>query len=283
MKTDAPAVEVRTVQPDAPNPGQAVEVRRHTPLSAPDRSNGPGDILALFDKALDKGVPVEGLEKLQLMFERAADRAAAQEFADAIARFQTECPPIPKNRTANIVSERSGVSYSYAFADLDQIAKIVKPVLGQLGLSFGFDMTTEKELLTCECTLRHVNGHKVTARFTTAVSGSPSMSGMQKAASTLTYAKRQALVQALGLTTCDPDTDGADPAKQEKITADQATDLEALAEEKGLKIARVLKAAGVEKAADILASEYPTIVERVKGYVAPTAKAAAVEKGDAAE
>jgi len=125
----------------------------------------------------------------------------------------------------------------------------------------------------------------VTSTFTAPTESRAGMTEQQKFGAALSYGRRQSLVQVLGLTTCDVDTDGADPTKQEKITEQQALDLGALLEELGLPLKRLLKSAGVEKIADILAADYDVLVARVKATPAAPKAAAApkAERGDAAE
>jgi len=221
----------------------------------------PNTITALLTAAIDKKVPVETLEKLVALHERVADRLAAQEFADAMARFQAECPSIPKSSTAKIVT-KSGVSFSYNYAELDAIATIIRPILHKQGLSYSWDAKTENGVLCCVCTLRHVNGHAVTATFAAPVETSDRMSRSQNAGAALTYARRQALVQVLGLTTTDADTDAAPDT--ERITEQQVADLLALADEVKVDVKRILKAAHVERIEDVLATQYHPIIRTLE-------------------
>ena len=101
-----------------------------------------GQVTDLLRLAVDKDIPAESLEKIVALHERIADRLAAQEFADALAAFQAECPSIIKNATA-VVTGRSGGQFSYKFADLDHIAGIVRAPLREHGLSFTWDSQTD--------------------------------------------------------------------------------------------------------------------------------------------
>jgi len=89
----------------------------------------PGNMVTLLSQALNDGVAVEKLEKIVGLYERLGDRAAAQEFSASLARFQEKCPPIPKSSTAKIVT-KGGTNFSYRYAEIDQIARIVNPLLG---------------------------------------------------------------------------------------------------------------------------------------------------------
>ena len=181
----------------------------------------------LLQAALDKGVSVESLEKLVALHERILDRNAASEFAAAMAEFQAECPSIPKRSTTN-VSKGGVLQYSYNYAELDVIAEIIGPCLHTRGLSYSWDSDVADGRLTCTCTVRHSNGHKQSAKFTCPIDDRAAMSEPQKYTAALTYARRQALIQALGLTTTDPDNDGADPPVDERIGPGQCEAIEDL-------------------------------------------------------
>jgi hypothetical protein len=219
------------------------------------------DMAELFHLAIEKGPEgAETLDKLMGLYERIEDRRAAADFNDAMARFQAECPPIPRSRTAQI-TRQGGTGFSYTYAELDDITRAIRPVLHKVGLSYSWDSTVEGTTLTCICTLRHVNGHKETATFASPTESKAGMSDQQKVASALTYARRQSLVQVLGLTTCDDDTDGA---STEKITEKQAQDLEALLASVGGNRKRFLVYMKVENIADILANDYQIAVNAIE-------------------
>lgn len=220
----------------------------------------PSDIVELLRAAVEHNLPVEALERLQALHERVSDRAAAIEFAHELAAFQEECPPIAKTSTANVVS-KGGARYSYTYADLDQIARTVRPLLAKRGFSYTWDSEVRDKALHCVCILRHINGHAERANFAAPVESPAGMSEQQKHASALTYARRQSLVQVLGLTTTEPDTDGA---KVEPVTQEQADDLRALIEGEGASLTRFLKWAKIERLEDLPARDYESAVNAVR-------------------
>lgn len=221
---------------------------------------GPLDVADLMRHAIDKGVSVEALEKLVTLHERLADRVAASEFAQAMADFQSECPAIPKSSRASI-NTKSGARYSYQYAELPAIARVVNPLLAKRGLSYTWDSDmTEAGLMHCVCTLRHVNGHSISASFTAPLDEEARMSVTQKGGAALTFAKRQSLVQVLGLTTTDPDTDLAGAGSTDSITAKQEADLDAMISEVNADRARFLKYMGVEALDQLRASDYSRAV-----------------------
>lgn len=219
----------------------------------------PGAIIELVRLAVDKGLGVEALERLQVLHERVSDRQAALDFAEAFSRFQASCPPIPKSSAASITT-KSGLKYGYKYAELDQIARTTRPHLEANGLSYLWDSVVEKNVLTCRCTLRHLNGHRETSSFSAPVDSAAGMSEQQKFAAALTYARRQSLVQVLGLTTTDDDNDAA-ADQVTRITEDQALYLNDLLTELDLDRAKFLAWAEVESVAQIAAANF-TACER---------------------
>ena len=224
------------------------------------RREAPG-IEGILRMAVEKGMDAGSIDKLAAVFERTQDRMAAQEFAEAMAAFQSECPPIPKRATARITT-KSGGSYSYKFAELDSIANAIRSKLKDHGLSYTWDSAEASGILTCTCVVRHINGHSVQAKFSCPTATDAAMSGAQKSAAGLTFARRQSLIAALGLTTCDPDNDGTAALK---INEHQAANLSAKMDElKGEDKARMLTLLGVERASDVLATQFSMAISAVE-------------------
>lgn len=238
------------------------EQRALTETAGTDESSLPApstqpEMTALLRLAIVEKMPVEALEKLVALSERMSDRLAAQEFHRALSDFQQACPSITKTSKASI-STSSGTKYSYQYAELDHIAKTINPLLSPHGLSYTWDMRMVDKILECTCTLRHVNGHSITASFSCPMETKAGMSEQQKYAAALSYARRQSLVQVLGLTTCDPDTDAG---STETITDKQVADLDGLILEVKANKVLFLKFLGVEQLEDILAADFARAVK----------------------
>lgn len=231
-----------------------------TPVSA---ASGPAAVLALMAQAVAKGMAVDTMESLQRMYHAEQDRSAAREFADAMAQFQEACPAIPKSSTAKVTSKRTGATFGYTYAELDQIAETVRPHLHSLGMSFSWDSSLSDKMVTATCTLRHRNGHAATSHFSCPTDSESAMSGQQQHAAALTFAKRQSLIAVLGLTTTDADTGDAG-ASVERIGPKQAALLEALIQEVGTDKSRLLRWLGVAALADIPASDYARAVNALE-------------------
>ena len=225
-------------------------------------ASGPAQVLALMTQAVEKGMPVETMESLQRMYHSEQDRQAAREFADAMAQFQATCPAIPKSSTAKVTSKRTGSTFSYTYAELDQIAETVKPHLHGLGLSFSWDSAFTEKMVTATCTLRHRNGHATVSHFSCPTDSESAMSGQQQHAAALTFAKRQSLIAVLGLTTTEPDVENA--ASAERIGPNQEALLDALIGEVGADKPKLLKWLGVTALAELPTADYQRAINALE-------------------
>lgn len=166
---------------------------------------------ALMEKALEASAPIETLERLVALAERVREIQAREAWYAAMARFHAECPPIYKSKTARIRT-RTGPGYEYTFASLDNIKPTVDPILGKHGLSARWTSPViEKDRVTVECMVSHELGHSESSGAVTMpiLSGQEDVGAnpMQRVAIAMTYAKRYALLNVLGLAP-EEDEDG---------------------------------------------------------------------------
>lgn len=174
-------------------------------ITEPQRSQGElslSTLGTLMSAAIDKGLAPEALEKLVDLQERLMKQQAIAAFNQAIQMFQSRCPTIVHNRPV------SAGSFTYTFADLPQIRKVIQPLLDECQLTYSFDTEFTEERIRVTCKVKHVLGHSEESSFEAKICGTDKMSSIQKSASTVTYGKRYALVGALGLMTATEDTDG---------------------------------------------------------------------------
>lgn len=225
------------------------------------------NMFEIIARAVDQ-LGTEGAESAVAAIERLSDLKlkldkidAEKEFNKALAEFQDECPPIKKASTASIATG-GGAKFSYKYAELDEIARTVKPHLFHRGLSFSWDSETVDGTVKTTCTLRHKNGHSISARFEAPVPETlGSMSEVQRHAAVLTYVKRQALVEVLGLTTTENDTDGISP---EKVDDKQLRILRKMISDTGANEAKLCAFMQVEKIEDIRKVDFATAVMGLK-------------------
>lgn len=166
------------------------------------------DVATLIQFAIEKQCSSETMQGLYDLAKRAKEDAAEEAFNVAFTRFQNICPPIIKDKRAP----------NNRFASLENIKRVIQPFLAECNLSYSFTATFVDNCVKAVCTVRHISGHAKQSEFVAPISdviksktGNVVTNGMQMTAMSHTYAKRYALVDALGLTIADEDTDGNHP------------------------------------------------------------------------
>lgn len=243
-----------------------IETRESLP--APRDQQAP-PVFLLLQQAIDKGIGVDALEKLQTLYERETARQAAAEFAEALNRFQQQCPQIAKNKKTDYAS-RTGGRVQYDYADLPQIAETIAPHLKANGLGYTWDSEADKGQIRTTCHLRHLNGHRESASFTCPVESGAGMGEQQKYAAALSFGRRMSLIQVLGLTTTEAERVPIDPTP---VTEEQAADIEAKADELKVPKARLLKFLKVQSFAEIPAVRKIEALAAIEEFAARASKA----------
>lgn len=189
----------------------------------------------LIQRALTEKVPLENLERLLAMRKELRAEASKAAFDDAMAGFQSECPVIPKKKTAKIVSRKEGGgSFEYKYADIGSIVKIAGPIAAKWGLSYKIITEYEAQPPAQKVTtiVKHVLGHQEESTFRAPIDTTAVVNDMQKAASALTFGKRQSFCNAFGILTSDTDDDGRGAGRQDSKT--ETTGAQFYAEDKFL-------------------------------------------------
>jgi len=170
---------------------------------------------SFITKAIEANVPVETMEKLLAMRTQVKAEQAKEAFVTAMSQFQVNCPIIQKNKD---VLNKDGKSVRYSFASLDSIVSQVKEILGECGLSYTTNVKNETGFVTAICKITHKLGHSEESSFMIPIDTEGYMSAPQKYASALTFAKRYAFCNALGILTGEDDVDAGDVGKRKEIT-----------------------------------------------------------------
>ena len=103
---------------------------------------GTDDALLLAVLERGKDIDVEVIERIVALKERTDDRAATRSMYDAIASFQSKCPPIPKTRRVEYASRKGG-TVSYSYAPLEEIAAVIREPLFENRLGYTWDSKTD--------------------------------------------------------------------------------------------------------------------------------------------
>lgn len=166
------------------------------------------DAGALLAKGIESGLSLDALERLLSMRRELQAEQARACFFQALSRFQSAIPVVPKNHVAKVQSSKG--CFSYRYADLADIQRAIAPSLVECGLSFTFDTIQDAGGYVIQAKVHHTGGHSEVTTFRIPVDTLARMSNTQAAGSSLTYGRRYALTAALGIVTAEDDDDGED-------------------------------------------------------------------------
>jgi hypothetical protein len=226
------------------------------PAATPEPS-----IAAMIQFALQNQITPEGLEKLVALYERVDDRRAEREFNDAMRQFQRKCPRVIKGRP---VMSKDGRSVRYTFAPLEVVTETIRETEDACGFSHGFDQgEVGADYVTAVCIVRHVGGHHIQTTFKCLIDKEAYMNETQKGASATSYAKRHALLMAYGIAPAGEDND-AGSLNGQKITPQQAADLEALISEVGVDRVKFTQWLRVSSPTDLPTRDYQRAIDALR-------------------
>jgi|GEM_PF-5750404 len=177
----------------------------------------------LIMTALEKGVPVETMERLLAMRDKLVAEQARNAFFRDLAEFQMQCPVIVKDKD---VMNKDGRTVRYRYAPLDSIVRQIRGTLAEFGFSYQFTTSAENDSVSVTCHARHRDGHTETTTFVSKIDPQAFMNLAQKFGSALTFGKRYAFLAAFGIMTGDEDDDSQSTSE----TAGQKTAREKLAD-----------------------------------------------------
>lgn len=166
----------------------------------------------LIEMAVEKGTDPANLEKLMDLQDRWEQKQAKIAFDEAVSRFQLECPPIVKQKSASFKGQKA-----YDYAGYEDIMHIIRQPLARCGLSLSFDSEViplgdekkaEVNMLQTTCIVSG-HGYERRASVTLPVPAEMRVNATQKAGAGLSYGKRYSLVNALNLNVVGEDSDAA--------------------------------------------------------------------------
>ena len=172
------------------------------------------DATTLIKMAIEQGTGIDVLERLLVMRDKIQADESQKLFREALSLFQGECPIISKHN--KVFGKDNKIRYK--FASIDDIGKIVKPILTKYELSYDIEttITTDPPMINVTVTVFHTRGANKKSSFSVPIDLDSYMSAPQQWASAQTFAKRYAFCNALGILTGDEDNDANVPEKENK-------------------------------------------------------------------
>lgn len=168
-------------------------------VTASDEVTG---LARLIELAIQHGRPVDELTRA---FEQVLALRARQQFAQALHAFAGEVTPVPKTKWANMTGRNADQEWGFAFAPLPVIDEHIKPICQKHGLSYAWaqDRPDAQGVFAVWCIVRHSGGHEERTPFYSSIGTNPKLSGPQNTAGGNSFAMRQSLVMAFGLSQTD--------------------------------------------------------------------------------
>lgn len=164
-------------------------------------SPGPTELMQI---ALQSNAPLETLERLMDLQERANKAEAKRQFDQAFAAFKAEAVAVRKGKDT-----KNGPLQGRKYAELFDWVSAVTPALSKNGLSSSWKITKdEKDWIEVSCYLRHVGGHEESVSMGGPPDDGSARNKIQARASTISYLERYTLKAITGLSEQDDDKDG---------------------------------------------------------------------------
>lgn len=178
----------------------------------------------LLQIAVERGQPLEYVEKLMQLQERYEANEARKAYSQAFAAFKAEAVTLVKNKRVN-----DGPLKGKGYAELHAVVNAVTPALSRHGLSASWRLTKDdRDWIEVTCTLKHIGGHSESV----SMGGPPDSGGaknkIMERASTVSYLERYTLKAILGLSEQDDDNDGGQATNEWALAVQNTTDEKAL-------------------------------------------------------
>lgn len=159
---------------------------------------------ALISQGITANLDVEKMKQLFELRQQVKAEQAREAYVESLSRFQEQMPVVEKTKK---VMNKDGRTVRYQYAPLDAIAEALRKPLGDNGLSYRWETTNEPTQITVKAIVTHRLGHSESSTFQVPIDSEGYMTAPQKVAAALTFAKRYSLINALGISTGDEDTD----------------------------------------------------------------------------
>jgi hypothetical protein len=187
------------------------------------------DPQALLAQAIDKGMPVESMERLLAMRREMKAEYAREQYFKALSGFQRECPIVYKTKKVmGKAKDGKPAEKKYSYAPFEDILAFregpqepsIKELLNKWQFSYTFKSRQEEKKYISICIAHHQDGHEEATEFMvpTDFPEYMNMSGAQEQGASCTYADRYAFKNAFGIVTKGDDTDAVRPDDDNRRT-----------------------------------------------------------------
>jgi len=221
----------------------------------------------LISQAIDRGVPVETLERLLAMAQQLDAKYAKEKFNTCMSAFQEECPIIVKSKPG--ATTKTGV-VAYRYAPLDVIVKQVKPLLFKHGFNYSLDTQPDTKGVHAYLKIRHTCGYEdVNHVYMPFVERTAVMTDAQVEMATMTIATRRVFCNGFGIITGEEDTDGNRHQQVVTLaTGEQIEEIENLVIESQLPLQGILQQCKVKSLQNMTTEQAQSVISKIGRYIA---------------
>lgn len=217
-------------------------------------------LISMIERAArDPSVDIDKMERLFLMKERMDATAAKAAYLAALADMQTKLPVIDKKGMIDRGTHKTtgAAQKGSPYAKFEDVIEAVNPVLAAHGfsLSFRIDMSEPGRLKTT-AVLGHRGGHSEETSISLPIDDSGGKNNVQGWGSSASYGKRYTAFALLNIVARGEDDDGKAAGATTTITEDQVIELRDIILAVGADEKRFCALGGVERLADIPASQF---------------------------
>lgn len=268
MTQPAPEIQGEVVVP-------AAKTRKHrngalvkaeaAPAPVPAAPGGPS-LLAILQAAMtDPSASIERMHSAFDFYQRIEAAQARKAFDTAIAAAKADFAQITKRHTVSRQGSSGKDGGSFKHEDLADIAAAVDPALSANGLSYRFRATSNpNEPIKVTCVVTHRDGHFEETTLSAGADASGGKNGIQAIGSTLSYLQRYSLRLALGIAAGREDDGKTSDAKPtERITEQQATEMEALAKKANIEPQIIFEHFKVESFNEMTPAQHQTALAKI--------------------
>jgi len=181
--------------------------------------NQPSEVGGFIKLALENKLSVDKLKELFILQKEVKAENAKEAFVQALANFQKEVPVIEKTKD---VMNKGGRTVRYSYAPMDSVIRQIKDSVSDNGFSYNWDSKRENNHIKVVCKLTHIAGHSDRSTFDVPIVPSQFMSSPQSYATAQSFAKRYTLLNVLGISTADEDTDAQDTGNNGEPKSEKA-------------------------------------------------------------
>lgn len=257
-KTKTAKAEPKKKPPEKKATGTAVAVHKPKPPRAAPAPKNAGQMLTFIGTAaMDPRVDPAKMRELLAIRKDLKLEEARDQFIAAELKMQRELPIISKRGKIVIEDKTTGrVKQSTPYARFPDMNRLCKPILQKHGFTIRFYPGNAPDgKITVRVVLSHSGGHQEEATIALPHDPTGSKNATQAVGSSISYAKRYAMVSILNIEDQEEDDDG-NLGAGEKINNEQLVELIECCEANGVDKRRFCEFLKVAALADVPASMF---------------------------